>query len=132
MRTYSPHAEDEVDDILVSTHSAFVLWRETPFSLRSGLMREAGSVLRQRREELAHLMVMEMGKPVAQAVGEVDKCAWVCDAHLNDERQGHESLHVFFSLCEVCFLSWISSRLPARLSLNYFFLASLRITRSSE
>jgi succinate-semialdehyde dehydrogenase / glutarate-semialdehyde dehydrogenase len=35
-------------------------------------------VLHAQRESFAGLMCDEMGKPLAQALGEIDKCAWLC------------------------------------------------------
>jgi succinate-semialdehyde dehydrogenase/glutarate-semialdehyde dehydrogenase len=49
------------------------------FSDRAVPMRAAALRLRERRDELARLMAMEMGKPFAQGQAEADKCAWVCE-----------------------------------------------------
>jgi succinate-semialdehyde dehydrogenase/glutarate-semialdehyde dehydrogenase len=35
--------------------------------------------LRERKDELAMLMALEMGKPLAQGRAEAEKCAWVCE-----------------------------------------------------
>jgi succinate-semialdehyde dehydrogenase/glutarate-semialdehyde dehydrogenase len=42
-------------------------------------MKKAASVLKNRKEGLANLMTLEMGKPLAQSRAEVEKCSWVCD-----------------------------------------------------
>ena len=42
-------------------------------------MKNAASVLKNRKEGLANLMTLEMGKPLAQSRAEVEKCSWVCD-----------------------------------------------------
>src|SRR4029453_4016898 len=60
-------------------HSTWQSWRATPFSQRAPLMKKAASLLRQRKSELSTLMADEMGKPLAQGIGEVEKCAWVCE-----------------------------------------------------
>ncbi len=49
------------------------------FSERSKLMNEAAKVLRSKKEEYARGITTEMGKPIKQAVSEVEKCAWVCE-----------------------------------------------------
>jgi succinate-semialdehyde dehydrogenase/glutarate-semialdehyde dehydrogenase len=64
---------------VVQAHSAWQAWRATPFGQRAPLMKKAASLLRQRKSELSTLMADEMGKPLAQGVGEVEKCAWVCE-----------------------------------------------------
>jgi succinate-semialdehyde dehydrogenase/glutarate-semialdehyde dehydrogenase len=52
---------------------------KTDFAERAVLMNNAATVLKTRREEYARLMTLEMGKPIAAARAEVDKCAWVCN-----------------------------------------------------
>jgi succinate-semialdehyde dehydrogenase / glutarate-semialdehyde dehydrogenase len=42
-------------------------------------MRKVAALLRERKESCAHLMALEMGKPLAQGRAEIDKCAWACD-----------------------------------------------------
>jgi succinate-semialdehyde dehydrogenase/glutarate-semialdehyde dehydrogenase len=59
--------------------AAFTRWRKSSLAERSILMKKAAVVLRDRRDELAALMALEMGKPVRQGRGEIDKCAWVCE-----------------------------------------------------
>ena len=42
-------------------------------------MREAGRILRGRKEKYARTMSLEMGKPIVQGEAEIEKCAWGCD-----------------------------------------------------
>jgi len=35
-------------------------------------------VLNSQKAELAHLMAIEMGKPLTQGISEIEKCASVC------------------------------------------------------
>ncbi|MGH8946754.1 MAG: NAD-dependent succinate-semialdehyde dehydrogenase [Acidimicrobiia bacterium] len=53
-------------------------WEDTPIAERARPMARLAEVLEQTRDDLAALMADEMGKPLAQGLGEVDKCAWVC------------------------------------------------------
>ncbi|HYG63797.1 MAG TPA: NAD-dependent succinate-semialdehyde dehydrogenase [Thermoanaerobaculia bacterium] len=79
IRTYEEMTFQEVDGILERAHQAYLDWREAPFSERARLMKGAGRVLRERKDEYARLMAEEMGKPLAAGRSEADKCAWVCD-----------------------------------------------------
>lgn len=76
---YSEMSAEEVNDIIDRSHRAFLRWRATSFGERSPLVKKAGELLRTNKEEYARLMTIEMGKPIAQARAEVEKCAWVCD-----------------------------------------------------
>lgn len=53
-------------------------WAHVAVADRAAPMMRAAELLEESRESLAELMALEMGKPVAQGRGEVDKCAWVC------------------------------------------------------
>jgi acyl-CoA reductase-like NAD-dependent aldehyde dehydrogenase len=50
-----------------------------PLRDREELLANAADVLRGNKRRYAETMTEEMGKPIDQAVGEVEKCAWACD-----------------------------------------------------
>ena len=72
----------EIEDVLGSSHQDFLSWREVPLLERSVLMRRMAQLLRDQKGRHAALISREMGKPLAQAVAEVEKCAWVCDFYV--------------------------------------------------
>jgi succinate-semialdehyde dehydrogenase/glutarate-semialdehyde dehydrogenase len=76
---YPEMTSEEVSQAVAEAHRAFEKWRRASFAERTALLRRAGTVLRERSEELAELMAAEMGKPLAGGRAEVEKCAWVCD-----------------------------------------------------
>jgi len=76
------YEDDEEADLLGAldrAEEAFEHWRDQPLRRRTELLADAGEVLRDRKREYGELMTREMGKPIDQAVSEVEKCAWVCD-----------------------------------------------------
>ncbi|HEX5714744.1 MAG TPA: NAD-dependent succinate-semialdehyde dehydrogenase [Thermoanaerobaculia bacterium] len=79
IRDYPEHDEPEVAARLERAEQAFSSWRKVPIAERARLMRAAGDILRDRAGDYGRLVTEEMGKPIAAAEGEVDKCAWVCD-----------------------------------------------------
>jgi succinate-semialdehyde dehydrogenase / glutarate-semialdehyde dehydrogenase len=79
IRDYPEPDAGEVEACLTAAETAFTAWRKVPFAERSRLMSAAADLLRERRDEYGRLMTEEMGKPLAAAEGEIDKCAWVCD-----------------------------------------------------
>jgi succinate-semialdehyde dehydrogenase/glutarate-semialdehyde dehydrogenase len=56
-------------------------WSARPVAERAALLPSLAARLRARAPELARLMSLEMGKPVTEARGEVEKCAWLCEVY---------------------------------------------------
>jgi len=79
VRSYEEMSPDEVREVVAAAHEAHLIWRRAPFSERAELMSAAATLLRDRSDEYARLMAIEMGKPVRDGRAEVEKCAWVCD-----------------------------------------------------
>jgi succinate-semialdehyde dehydrogenase/glutarate-semialdehyde dehydrogenase len=79
VESYDEHTPSEVDATLGRATEAFSDWRRRPLREREELLAAAGEVLRENKREYAEVMTREMGKPITQAIGEVEKCAWACD-----------------------------------------------------
>jgi succinate-semialdehyde dehydrogenase/glutarate-semialdehyde dehydrogenase len=79
IREYPEHGEDEVAARLQRADSAFRSWSLRPVTERSALLHSLAGVLRADFASHAALMTSEMGKPIAQAEAEVEKCATTCD-----------------------------------------------------
>lgn len=72
-------SRDELEIRLKKADIAWRDWRNVSYQDRVSLLRKLGQTLRGRHNELALLATNEMGKPIKQAVAEVDKCAMACD-----------------------------------------------------
>lgn len=57
---------------------AFASWRKTSFAERSKLMHALADLFDADKEQYARLATTEMGKTIAQARKEIEKCAWIC------------------------------------------------------
>ncbi|WP_427918718.1 aldehyde dehydrogenase family protein [Streptomyces sp. cg40] len=79
LASYETHDEAGVDQALADVHAASVVWRNTPLDERLALLRGVGKVLTERKERYAALITAEMGKPITESLGEIDKCAWNCE-----------------------------------------------------
>jgi succinate-semialdehyde dehydrogenase/glutarate-semialdehyde dehydrogenase len=79
IREYPGHGEDEVARRLERAGAAFRSWSLRPVSERTDLLRALADVLRSGLASHAELMTAEMGKPIAQAEAEVEKCATTCE-----------------------------------------------------
>jgi len=68
-----------VAEIIERVHQAWLGWKEASFEQRGERLMAVAQRLRTRSEELARIMALEMGKPITEARGEIEKCAWVCE-----------------------------------------------------
>jgi succinate-semialdehyde dehydrogenase/glutarate-semialdehyde dehydrogenase len=78
LRSFEPLANREVDARLDLATAAFRLWRRRPFSDRAAPMKQAAELLETEKARWGEIMTLEMGKPIAAAVAEAEKCALVC------------------------------------------------------
>jgi len=69
----------EIDARLDAAVSAYRSWRGKSFRDRAQLLHALARGLRAQKQPLAEAAVREMGKPVAQALAEVEKCAGTCE-----------------------------------------------------
>ncbi len=79
LATFEPFTNEQVDDALDGAEDAFRVWRERSFAERAVPMRRLGALLRERVDRYARLITLEMGKPIAEARAEIEKCASTCE-----------------------------------------------------
>ena len=69
----------EVENAINRADKAYQSWSKTDYSQRQKLMISLAETLKSDKKELANTITQEMGKPISQAVAEIEKCAWVCE-----------------------------------------------------
>ncbi|WP_321937488.1 NAD-dependent succinate-semialdehyde dehydrogenase [Paraburkholderia sp. J8-2] len=90
--SFNPDTPERVEQALADAQVAQRAWAGQPLNVRTAAVARIGEVLQRRKAEIAALITLEMGKPIAEAEAEVEKSAWTCryyaeNAHryLNDE-----------------------------------------------
>jgi len=78
LKTYDELSEAEVERCLAAAAAAHASYRLTSFADRAGWMRRAADILDAENEQIAAMMVTEMGKTLVAARAEVAKCATTC------------------------------------------------------
>jgi succinate-semialdehyde dehydrogenase/glutarate-semialdehyde dehydrogenase len=76
---FDPFTREEVDRAIDEAQDAFSAWREQLIAERAVPMRRLAALLRERADRYAKLATIEMGKPIAEARAELEKCAWGCE-----------------------------------------------------
>lgn len=75
---YDEDSLERVHAVLATAHTASCTWSATSHTSRREIVERIADVLDALRDELAHMMTVEMGKPLSQARAEVDKCSAAC------------------------------------------------------
>ncbi|MDW7645658.1 MAG: NAD-dependent succinate-semialdehyde dehydrogenase [Desulfuromonadales bacterium] len=84
LETFEEWTAEKTAAVIDDVDAAWQQWRLTSFAERARLMKAAAVVLRQNADEYARTMALEMGKPITEGKGEVEKCAWVCDYYADN------------------------------------------------
>ena len=79
INSWTLHNDNEVNNLIAKASETYIKWKDTPLSFRTDCLDEISNILRERAKEYATLMADEMGKPTAQGLAEIEKCAWLCD-----------------------------------------------------
>ena len=80
-------AAEDVKAAVETANAAFMIWRNVPAPRRGELVRLFGEQLRAAKADLAHLVTLEAGKIVSEALGEVQEMIDICDYAVGLSRQ---------------------------------------------
>ena len=84
LATYDIITDTELEAAIVAADEAYRSWsKSTTVDERAALIRRVAELHRERRQELAEIIVREMGKPIAQALSEVDFAADIYEYYAN-------------------------------------------------
>ena len=72
---FAPHDAAETERRIAQAHAAAAALRLTDYATRAGWMRASADILEAELDDVARMLTVEMGKPIAQSRGEVLKCA---------------------------------------------------------
>src|ERR1700683_4334233 len=75
LKNFPEHSDEQMWSALVNADKAFRAWAARPFSERSKIIGRAAQILLEKKEELARLATLEMGKRIAESRGEVELSA---------------------------------------------------------
>ncbi|MGF1470988.1 MAG: NAD-dependent succinate-semialdehyde dehydrogenase [Rubrobacteraceae bacterium] len=87
VESFEPLSEEQVEEKLQRAADTFDAYRKTSFEERAQMLTRAAEILEEEAEEFGRIITEEMGKPLAGAVAEANKCARGCRYYVeNAER----------------------------------------------
>jgi 1-pyrroline-5-carboxylate dehydrogenase len=81
---FSSGTPEDVETALAAAWKAFGSWQHTPVAERAGLLFRCASIMRRRRNELSAWMVLETGKPWAEADGDTAEAIDFCEFYARE------------------------------------------------
>jgi len=75
LATYPTITDEALEAAVAGADAAYRTWRDQPVAERAARIRKVAELHRERRDDLAAIIVREMGKPLEAALGEVDFAA---------------------------------------------------------
>ena len=83
-----PHARiDDLDRALQAAQRAFATWRQSSPLERSKILRRVAELTRERAQQIARELTLDQGKPLAEAMLEVNTCAEHAEWHAEECRR---------------------------------------------
>ncbi|WP_437884357.1 aldehyde dehydrogenase family protein [Pseudomonas sp. LRF_L74] len=79
IEAYAFDSAEALEQSLARAAQGYASWKKLPLAQRAEAVVRLGQALRDHIERLAATITAEMGKPISQARGEVNKCADLCD-----------------------------------------------------
>ena len=80
LQTFEQISDTQLEEHLKQASDCFEnVWRHTSFAERAAVLRRAAAILRERPQEFAELITLEMGKLLPQSLGEVALSAAILD-----------------------------------------------------
>ena len=89
LATVAHASKDDLDEALSAAEKGFAVWKKVSAYDRSKLMRKAADIFRSRNEEVAKLMTLEQGKPLAEAKMEAMAAADIIDWFAEESRRAY-------------------------------------------
>ena len=85
--TFERHGADTIETALADAVIAGQAWRKTTLETRCALLTNIAKVMRANNEKYARMITEEMGKPITESLGEIEKCASGCDYYATNAEQ---------------------------------------------
>jgi len=79
VRSFEEQTDQELEKAIATAADCFDTWRKLSYAERGGIVAKAAAIMRERAEEFARPVTLEMGKLFAESLGEVALSADILD-----------------------------------------------------
>ena len=94
LKTFKEHTDKQLEAALAKAEACFKTWRQKTFAERATIVSKAAAIMRERMDEFARPVTLEMGKLFAEARGEVELSADIIDYYARNAEAFLASEHL--------------------------------------
>ena len=84
IKSFEEMSDSAVNKAVAQATSTFEIWKKTSYKHRSDLLHKVAKMMREKKEELAKMVTLEMGKLLVQAEGEILLSADIFDYYADN------------------------------------------------
>src|SRR5476649_576653 len=78
-KIFEPLLPEEIEKKLQKASDAFIVWKKTSIIQRIALIKALAEHLQENKEKYARLATLEMGRPLKESLGEIEKSISLCN-----------------------------------------------------
>ena len=84
LKEYNADSISIIEQKITYADKSYRFWRDISYTQRAAYFKRAGENLRKNKEKFGTLITLEMGKPIKEAIAEIEKCALICDYYADN------------------------------------------------
>ena len=81
---YNPYDKDKTIELINSAQESFMEWKNFKLEKRLEIIEKIKSNLVLKKMDCAYKITEEMGKPITEAIAEIEKCIWLCNYYIEN------------------------------------------------
>lgn len=89
LKSFEALSKSKALEAVDKAHEAYGKWRHTSFNKRKSILMKFAGLLRNRTDELAELISLEMGKRISESQAEIIFCAEIVEFYANGVDEFH-------------------------------------------
>jgi succinate-semialdehyde dehydrogenase/glutarate-semialdehyde dehydrogenase len=75
LREFEVTSAEQLEVVITKADQAFKIWKKTSFEERSAILNKAAALMIEKKQFLAELATLEVGKKISESIGEVELAA---------------------------------------------------------
>lgn len=94
VKTFTPHTQEEINTKLATALNGFQTWNKFSLDKRLEYLQKLQDHLEKNKEQYGAMVTLEMGRPIKDAIAEIDKSIGICKFYIENAHKFLGEQHV--------------------------------------